>query len=259
MNLLKNKIGLVMGIANEESIAWGIARSLYSHGAKLFLSYQDPILKKRIEPLSNHVNSINSFLCNVKDTKSIQQMFTKIKQKVGYIDFLVHSIAYSSKSELSRKTIESSRENFLETMDISCFSFLLVTKYASKIMNKNGSIITLSYHGSNKVIANYNIMGLAKAALETSVKYLASDLGEYGIRVNCLSPGPVRTLASSGIKNFKRILDFSRNNAPIGRNITIDDIGNAALYFVSDLSSSVTGEIHYIDGGYNTLGSPKSF
>ena len=253
-NIMKNKIGIVMGVANERSLAWGVTKTLSDNGADIILTYQGEALKKRIVPLADKAKAKDVFECDVSEEESIKNTFDKIHKKYGKIDFIVHAIAYSDKEELKGKYIETSRNNFLQSMDISCFSFTSVANYASKIMNDGGSMLTLSYYGAEKVIPHYNVMGIAKAALEASVMYLAADLGSREIRVNGISAGPVKTLAASGIGDFRYILKWNEYNAPLKRNTNLDDVGGAALFLLSNLSSGTTGEILHVDSGYHVVG-----
>ena len=253
-DIMKNKIGVIMGVANDRSLAWGITKTLAENGADIILTYQGETLKKRIVPLSEKVNAKYILECDVSNEKSIKNTFDEIYQKYGKIDFLVHAIAFSDKEELKGKYIETSRKNFLQTMDISCYSFTAVANNASKIMNDGGSIITLSYYGAEKVIPHYNVMGIAKAALEASVMYLAADLGNRDIRVNAISAGPIKTLAASGIGDFRYILKWNEYNAPLKRNTTLNDVGGAALFLLSNLASGTTGEILHVDSGYHVVG-----
>ena len=253
-DIMKNKIGVIMGVANDRSLAWGITKTLAENGADIILTYQGETLKKRIVPLSEKVNAKYILECDVSNEKSIKNTFDEIYQKYGKIDFLVHAIAFSDKEELKGKYIETSRKNFLQTMDISCYSFTAVANNASKIMNDGGSIITLSYYGAEKVIPHYNVMGIAKAALEASVMYLAADLGDRDIRVNAISAGPIKTLAASGIGDFRYILKWNEYNAPLKRNTTLNDVGGAALFLLSNLASGTTGEILHADSGYHVVG-----
>ena len=253
-NIMKNKIGVVMGVANDRSLAWGITKALADNGADIILTYQGEALKKRIIPLSEKVNAKHTLECDVSDEESIKNTFDKIHKKYGKIDFIVHAIAFSDKEELKGKYIETSRKNFLQTLDISCYSFTAVANYASKIMNDGGSMITLSYYGAEKVIPHYNVMGIAKAALEASVMYLAADLGNRDIRVNAISAGPVKTLAASGIGDFRYILKWNEYNAPLKRNTNLNDVGGAALYLLSNLASGTTGEVLHVDSGYHVVG-----
>ena len=251
---IKGKTGVIMGIANDRSIAWGIASALSKQGANLIFSYPNESIKKRVEPLAEKCNSKVFFLCDVSNETDIKSFFDTVYSKFGSIDFLVHSIAFSDKDELKGEYVETSKENFLKTMDISCYSFTSVCKYASKLMTNGGNILTLSYYGAEKVMPHYNVMGIAKSALETSVKYIATDLGKKNIRVNAISAGPIKTLASSGISDFKYILKWNEYNAPLKRTITIEEVGMNAIYLLSDLSAGVTGEIVHVDCGYHVVG-----
>ncbi|MGB1361149.1 MAG: enoyl-ACP reductase FabI [Alphaproteobacteria bacterium] len=256
--LMEGKRGVIMGLANDKSIAWGIAKTLADQGAEIALTYQGETLLKRVEPLASELGCVKSIQeCDVTDQASIDTAFDAIEKDMGKIDFLIHAIGFSNKDELQGKYLNTTRDNFLMTMDISCFSFTAVCNRAYKMMNDGGSAITLTYLGSEKYIPNYNVMGVAKAALEASVRYLAVDMGDKGIRVNSLSAGPIRTLAASGIGDFRTMLRWNELGAPMGRNMDIWDIGKSALYLVSDLSSGVSGELHYVDGGYNMVGMPK--
>ena len=255
MSLMKGKKGLVMGVANERSIAWGIAQKLSESGAELAFTYLGDALKKRVIPLAEKLNSNLTFNCDVEKKDEVIKLFEDIKSKWGQIDFVVHAIAFSDKSELSGEYLNTSRENFLRSMLISCFSFTEVAKEASKIMNKNGSLVTLSYEAS-KAIPNYNVMGVCKAALEASVKYLARDLGSKGIRVNAISAGPIKTLAASAIGDAKFLYKWNADHSFLKRNVDNMDVGNSALYLLSDMAGGVTGEIHYVDAGYNKVGMP---
>ena len=243
-----------MGVANERSIAWSIAKNLFNSGAEVALTYQGDALKKRIDPLAKEIKSSIILECNVEDENNIKKTFINIKKKWKKIDFVVHAIAFSNREELKGKYLNTTKENFKKTMDISCYSFTAIAREASKIMPDGGSFLTLSYFGSEKFMPHYNVMGIAKSALEASIKYLAKDLGEKKIRINALSPGPIKTLAASAIGDFNYILKWNEDNSPLKRNITLDDISGSALYFLSDLSSGVTGEIHHVDSGYNIIG-----
>jgi len=256
MSLLKGKKGLIMGVANDRSIAWGIAKKLSEHGAELAFTYLGDALKKRVIPLAESLKSNFTLSCDVEKKEDVAKTFDDIKKKWGNLDFVVHAIAFSDRSELSGEYLNTSRENFLKSMLISCFSFTEVAKEAAKIMNKNSSMLTLTYE-SNKVIPNYNVMGVCKAALETSVKYLARDLGSKGIRVNAISAGPIKTLAASAIGDAKFLYKWNEDHSLLKRNVDINDIGGSALYLLSDLSAAVTGEIHYVDAGYNKVGMPN--
>ena len=252
---MEGKKGLVMGVANERSIAWGIAQKLSESGAELAFTYLGDALKKRVIPLAEKLNSNLTFSCDVEKKDEVIKLFEGIKSKWGQIDFVVHAIAFSDKSELSGEYLNTSRENFLRSMLISCFSFTEVAKEASKIMNKNGSLVTLSYEAS-KAIPNYNVMGVCKAALEASVKYLARDLGSKGLRVNAISAGPIKTLAASAIGDAKFLYKWNADHSFLKRNVDNMDVGNSALYLLSDMAGGVTGEIHYVDAGYNKVGMP---
>lgn len=256
MNLLTGKKGIIMGVANDKSIGWGIAEQLAKNGAELAFSYQSEILKKRVEPLAASINSRLVLECDVSKEESVEQFFSQVKSNFDTIDFIVHSIAFADKNELKGRYINTSRANFLTALDISCYSLTTVARHAEKLMTNGGSIITLSYYGAEKVIPNYNVMGIAKAALECSVKYLAADMGMNNIRVNSISSGPIRTLAASGINDFKRILEFNEDNTPLRRNVTLEDVGGVGLFLVSDLSKGVTGENIYVDAGYHVIGIP---
>ena len=253
-NLLDGKRGLVMGVANNRSIAWGIAKACYDHGAKIALSYQGEAIKKRVLPLAKELNSELIVECDVSETKSIDKMFIEINKKFGSLDFLVHAVAFSDKDELKGRYIETTQQNFINTMNISCYSLTSVSQKAEKLMKNGGSILTLTYYGSEKVMPHYNVMGVAKSALETSVKYLAKDLGKQNIRVNAISAGPIKTLAASGIGDFRYILKWNEYNSPLKRTVSIDEVGGSAVYLISDLSSGVTGEVHHVDSGYNIIG-----
>ena len=253
-SLMKGKRGVIMGLANDRSIAWGISKVLQEHGAELIFTYPSDALLKRVQPLANSLGFNNIYKCDVTNQQEIVDLYTKIGDDFGKIDFVVHSIAFSNKNELEGKYVDTSLDNFLTTMNISCYSFVAVVREATKIMNDNGAFLTLSYYGAEKVIPHYNVMGIAKAALETSVKYLAVDLGGRGIRVNGISAGPVKTLAASGIGDFKYIFRWNEYNAPLKKNITIEEVGNGAMFLLSSLSTGTTGEIMHIDAGYNVVG-----
>ena len=255
MSLVKGKKGLIMGVANERSIAWGISKKLSENGAELAFTYLGEALKKRVTPLAGSVNSKFLLDCNVENKDDIKKTFDEIKNKWGQLDFVVHAIAFSDRSELSGEYINTSRENFLKSMLVSCFSFTEVAKEGSKIMRDGGSMLTLSYE-STKAIPNYNVMGVCKAALESSVKYIARDLGPKGIRVNAISAGPIKTLAASAIGDAKFLYKWSADHSFLKRNVDINDVGKSALYLLSDLADGVTGEIHYVDAGYNKVGMP---
>ena len=255
MSLLKNKKGLIMGVANERSIAWGISKKLANEGAELAFTYVGDSLKKRVLPLANSLGSKLTIDCNVENEQQIKDTFLQIKKNWGNIDFVVHSVAFSDKSELSGEYLSTSRNNFLNSMLISCFSFTEVARNAAPLMKEGASMLTLTYE-SSKVIPNYNVMGVCKSALETSTKYLAKDLGKKGIRVNAISAGPIKTLAASAIGDAKFLYKWNEDHSLLRRNINIDDVGNSALYLISDLAAGVTGEIHYVDAGYNKVGMP---
>ena len=252
--LMAGKRGLIMGLANDKSLAWGISKALAAQGAELAFSYQGEALKKRVGPLAQEVGSDFLIECDVADMENLDRAFAEIEQRWGRLDFLVHAIGFSDKNELRGKFVDTSLDNFLNTMNISAYSFVAVTNRARAMMRPGGSLLTLSYYGAEKVIPHYNVMGVAKAALETSVKYLAMDLGPEGIRVNAISAGPIKTLAASGIGDFRYIMKWNEYNSPLRRNVTIEDVGGAALYLLSNLASGVTGEIHHVDAGYNVVG-----
>ena len=252
--LMAGKRGLIMGLANDKSLAWGIARQLAEHGAELAFSYQGEALKKRVGPLAEQVGSDFLIECDVSDMDALDTAFDTLKSRWETIDFVVHAIGFSDKSELRGKYVDTSLDNFLMTMNISAYSLVAVARRARAMMPEGGSILTLTYYGAEKVIPHYNVMGVAKAALESSVKYLANDLGPENIRVNAISAGPVKTLAASGIGDFRYILKWNELNSPLRRNITIDDVGGSGLYLLSALSSGVTGETHHVDGGYHVVG-----
>jgi len=252
--IMKGKKGLIMGVANDRSISWGIAKKIASAGAEIAFTYQGEALKKRVEPLAKSINSSILIPCDVTDPLSMENTFEVIKKEWGNIDFLVHGIGFSNKDELRGKYYNTSSENFNQTMLVSCYSFTEACRLTEPIMNEGGSIITLTYYGSEQVMPHYNVMGVAKAALEASVRYLAVDMGEKNIRVNAISAGPIKTLAASGIGDFRFILKWNELNAPLKRNVSQDDVGNTALYLLSDLGSAVTGEIQHVDCGYHTVG-----
>ena len=255
MSLVKGKKGLIMGVANDRSIAWGIAKKLSENGAELAFTYLGDALKKRVTPLAESVNSKFLLNCNVENKDDIIKTFQEIKNKWGQLDFVVHAIAFSDRAELSGEYINTSRENFAKSMLVSCFSFTEIAKEASKIMKSGSSMLTLTYE-STKVVPNYNVMGVCKAALESSVKYIARDLGSKGIRVNAISAGPIKTLAASAIGDAKFLYKWSADHSLLKRNVDINDVGKSALYLLSDLAAGVTGEIHYVDAGYNKVGMP---
>ena len=256
MNLMQGKRGLVIGIANDHSIAWGIAKKLADAGASLALTYQGEALGKRVKPLAESVKADLCLPCDVEDIASVDRLFTEIKNKWGALDFLVHAVAFSGKSELKGRYVDTSRENFARTMLISAFSFTELAKRAGELMGPGGAMLTLTFGGSTRVMPNYNVMGLAKAALEASVRYLAADFGPHGVRVNAISAGPVRTLAGAGIADARVMFNFQKRHSPLRRTVTIEEIGGAALYLLSGLSSGVTGDIHYVDSGYNIISMP---
>ncbi len=246
-----------MGVANDRSIAWGIAKKLSKHGAELAFTYLGDALKKRVVPLAESLGSKFTINCDVKNKDDTINLFKKIEDKWNNIDFVVHAVAFSDRTELSGEYLNTSRDNFIKSMVISCFSFTEVAKEASKIMNKNGSLLTLTYAGSERVVPNYNVMGVCKAALESSVKYLSTDLGSKGIRVNAISAGPIKTLAASAIGDAKFLYKWNEDHSPLKKNVDINDVGGSALYLLSDLASGVSGEIHYVDAGYNKVGMPN--
>jgi enoyl-[acyl-carrier protein] reductase I len=255
-SLMQGKRGLIMGVANDHSIAWGIARTLAQHGASLAFTYQGDALRKRVEPLANSLDSTLVLPCDVEDLASVDATFAALGEAWGGLDFVVHAIGFSDKAELKGRYADTSRENFTRTMVISCFSFTEVAKRAAALMGPGGSLVTLTYGGSSRVMPNYNVMGVAKAALEASVRYLANDFGPSGIRVNALSPGPVRTLAGAGIADARLMFNFQKRHAPLRRTVSLEEIGGSALYLLSDLSGGVTGEVHHVDSGYNIISMP---
>ncbi len=253
-NLMAGKKGLIMGVANDKSLGWGIAQALSAAGAELAFTYQGEVFEKRVRPLAESLGSSFLMSCDVTNEESLVQTFDAIKKKWGSLDFVVHAIAYSDKEELKGLYLDTTRQNFLNTLDVSCYSFTSVTRHAAALMTEGGSLLTLTYYGAERVMPHYNVMGVAKAALEASVRYLAVDLGGQNIRVNALSAGPVKTLAASGIGDFRYILKWNQYNAPLKRNVTLEDIGGAGLYLLSPLSSGVTGEVHHVDSGYHVVG-----
>ena len=257
--MLKNKKGIIFGIANDHSIAWGIAKKLYENNADLAITYQNESLLKRVKPLAEKVNSDLLIECDFSNEKSLENTIKTVKNKWGKIDFVIHAVAFSDKNELNGRYIDTSKNNFINSLNISCYSFTKLAKLSEPILNEGGSLLTLSFYGSKKVMPNYNVMGVAKAALETSVKYLSVDLGSKNIRVNAISAGPMRTLAGAAIANARQVYKFTEENSSLKRNVLLEEIGNSALYFVSNLSSAVTGEIHYVDCGYNIIGMPKKY
>ncbi|MEH6403443.1 MAG: enoyl-ACP reductase FabI [Sneathiella sp.] len=252
--IMAGKRGLIMGVANGHSLAWGIAKALNAHGAEIAFTYQGETLEKRVRPLAESLGSDLILECDVTDDASMDSVFESLKEKWGKIDFFVHAIGYSDKSQLRGNYSDTTRDNFLMTMDISCFSFTALAKRAAPLMTDGGSMITLTYFGAERVIPHYNVMGVAKAALEASVKYLAMEMGPNNVRVNALSAGPIKTLAASGIGDFRYILKWNEYNSPLRRNVTIDDVGGSALYLLSDLAAGVTGETHHVDAGYHVVG-----
>jgi enoyl-[acyl-carrier protein] reductase I len=255
--LMQGKRGLIMGLANDKSLAWGIARKLRDHGAELAFSYPNAAIEKRVRPLAEELGSDFVFACDVGDMASIDEAFATLRARWPKIDFLVHAIGASDKNELRGRYCDTSLDNFLNTMNVSVYSLTAVARRALDAMPDGGSILTLTYYGAEKVVPHYNVMGVAKSALETSVRYLAADLGRDNVRVNAISAGPIRTLAASGIGDFGLILKWNELNSPLGRNVTIDDVGGAGLYLLSDLSSGVTGEIHHVDAGYHVIGMKR--
>jgi len=256
-DLMNGKRGLIMGVANDHSIAWGIARKLSEHGAELAFTHQGKAFGKRVKPLADSLGSGFLLDCDVEDIASVDAVFDELKSRWEKIDFLVHAIGFSDRTELKGLYADTTRENFSRTMVVSCFSFTEISKRAASIMNEGGSILTLTYGGSVRVMPNYNVMGVAKAALEASVRYLATDYGRKNIRVNAISAGPVRTLAGAGIADARLMFNYQKANSPLRRTVDIDEVGGAALYLLSDLSSGVTGEIHYVDSGYSTISMPR--
>jgi enoyl-[acyl-carrier protein] reductase I len=255
--LMSGKRGLVMGVANDHSIAWGVAKALAAEGAELAFTYQGEALGKRVKPLAGSLGSSLVLPCDVEDLASVDQAFEALKAQWGAIDFLVHCIAYSDRNELKGRYADTSRENFTRTMIVSAFSFTEVAKRAAALMPKGGAMATLTFGGATRVMPNYNVMGLAKAALEASVRYLAADFGPAAIRVNAISAGPIRTLAGAGIADARFMYNFQRDHSPLRRTVTIEDVGGAALYLLSNLSSGVTGEVHFVDAGYNIISMPR--
>ena len=252
--LMAGRRGLIMGLANDKSIAWGIARALADQGAELAFSYQGEALKKRVTPLAQQLGSDIMLPCDVAAMASVDALFAELGQRWGKLDFLVHAIGFSDKDELRGRYVDTSRDNFLMTMDISVYSFTAVAQRAAAMMPEGGSLLTLTYYGAERVMPHYNVMGVAKAALEASVRYLAEDLGKDGIRVNAISAGPIKTLAASGIGDFRYIMRWNELNSPLRRNVTTEDVGKSALYLLSDLGSGVTGETHHVDAGYHVVG-----
>jgi len=256
-SLMQGKRGLIMGVANDHSIAWGIATRLAQHGAELAFTYQGEAFGKRVKPLADSLGSSILLPCDVEDEASVAAVFDTLASEWGELDFVVHAIAFSDKNELKGRYADTSRKNFSRTMVISCFSFTEIARHAAKLMPDGGAMLTLTYGGANRVMPNYNVMGVAKAALESSVRYLAMDYGCRNIRVNAISAGPVRTLAGAGVADARLMFNYQKRNSPLGRTVTIDEVGGAGLYLLSDLSSGVTGEIHYVDSGYSTVSMPR--
>ncbi len=252
--LMAGKRGLILGVANDRSIAWGIARAAHAQGAQLAFTFQGEALGRRVRPLATSVNSELVLPCDVASDDSIDSVFDEVERAWGKLDFLVHAIAYADKDELKGQYLSTSRDNFARSLDISCYSFTAVSQRAVPLMREGGSLLTLTYYGAERVMPHYNVMGVAKAALEASVRYLASDLGKDGIRVNAISAGPIKTLAASGIGDFRYILKWNEYNSPLRRNVSIDQVGGAAVYLLSDLSTGVTGEVHHVDCGYHVVG-----
>lgn len=253
-SIMTGKRGLIMGVANDRSLAWGIAKSVAGHGAELAFTFQGEALEKRVRPLAESLGSTHVMPCDVTDDASVDAVFETLAESWGTLDFVVHAIAFSDKDELKGKYVNTSRDNFNRTLDISCYSLTAVAQRAVPLMRNGGSLLTLTYYGAERVMPHYNVMGVAKAALEASVRYLAVDLGDRNIRVNAISAGPVKTLAASGIGDFRYILKWNELNSPLRRNVSIDEVGGAGLYLLSDLSTGVTGEVHHVDCGYNTVG-----
>ena len=252
--LMRGKRGLIMGVANNRSIAWGIARACRDHGADLAFTYQGDALKKRVEPLAEEVDGLVVGHCDVTDPASMDAVFAAVKSAWGSLDFLVHAIAFSDKDQLDGRYVDTTEDNFIKTMVVSCYSFTALAQRAEKLMTNGGSLLTMTYYGAEKWMPHYNVMGLAKAALESSVRYLAADLGVKNIRVNAISAGPLKTLAASGIGDFRYILKWNEYNTPLRRNLALEEVGKAGVYFLSDMSSGVTGEIHHVDAGYHIVG-----
>jgi enoyl-[acyl-carrier protein] reductase I len=256
-DIMKGKRGLVMGVANDHSIAWGIAQTLHKHGAEMAFTYQDEAFGKRLRPLAESIGAKTVMQCDAAKEDDLDRVFADLKKQWGSIDFLVHAIAFSDKNELKGHYVDTTLANFLTSMHVSCYSFTSVARRAKDLMTNGGSMITLSYLGSERVMPNYNVMGVAKAALEASVRYMAADLGPKNIRVNSISAGPMRTLAGAVIGNARHTFKFTTKASPLGRPVTLEELGNTALYFLSDLSSAVTGENHYVDCGFNVIGMPR--
>jgi enoyl-[acyl-carrier protein] reductase I len=252
--LMRGKRGLVIGVANHRSLAWGIAKACHGHGAALAFTYQGEVLKKRVEPLAEEVGGIVVGHCDVTEPKTIDQVFAAVQSAWGTIDFLVHAVAFSDKDQLDGRYIDTTQDNFTQTMLVSCYSLTAIAQRAEKLMPNGGAMLTLTYYGAEKWLPHYNVMGVAKAALEASVRYLAADLGVKNIRVNAISSGPIKTLAASGIRDMRYILRWNEYNAPLRRNVSVEDVGEAAVYLLSDMSRNVTGEVHHVDAGYHIVG-----
>jgi enoyl-[acyl-carrier protein] reductase I len=252
--LMRGKRGVIFGVANNRSIAWGIAKACRRHGAELAFTYQGEALRKRVEPLAQEVGGLAVGHCDVNEPATMDAAFAVVEEKWGAIDFLVHAIAFSDKDQLQGRYIETTADNFSKTMQVSCYSFTALAQRAERLMPHGGALLTLTYYGAEKWMPHYNVMGVAKAALEASVRYLAADLGERNIRVNAISSGPIKTLAAAGVGDFRYILKWNEHNAPLRRSVTIDEVGDAAVYFLSDLSRGVTGEVHHVDAGYHIVG-----
>jgi enoyl-[acyl-carrier protein] reductase I len=252
--LMRGKRGLILGVANNRSIAWGIAKACHEQGAQLAFTYQGDALKRRVEPLAAEVSGFVAGHCDVTDAVSMDAVFATIKKEWGALDFIVHAVAFSDREQLSGRYVDTTEANFTNTLLISCYSFTAIAQRAEKLMPNGGAMLTLTYYGAEKWLPHYNVMGVAKAALEASVRYLAADLGGNNIRVNAISAGPIKTLAASGIGDFRYILKWSEVNSPLRRNVSLEDVGNAAVYFLSDLSRGVTGEVHHVDSGYHIVG-----
>jgi len=255
--LMKGKRGLIVGVANDHSIAWGIAKTLAAHGAELAFTYQGEAFGRRVKPLAESLGAKLCLPCDVEDLDTVDAVFEALSREWGRLDFVVHAVAYSDRNELKGRYADTTRENFSRTMIVSCFSFTEIAKRAAALMDKGGAMITLTFGGATRVMPNYNIMGIAKAALEASVRYLAADFGPRGIRVNAVSAGPVRTLAGSGIADARAMFNYQKRHSPLKKSVTLDEIGGAALYLLSDLSSGVTGEVHFVDAGYNIMSMPR--
>ena len=255
--LMEGKRGLIMGVANDHSIAWGIAKTLHQHGAQIAYTYQGDALLKRVKPLAEQTGSDLVIPCDVEDIASVDNLWQTLKDKWGTIDFFVHAVGFSDKNELKGRFADNTRENFIRTMVISCFSFAESAKRAAELMPNGGAMVTLTYNGGDRAMPNYNVMGLAKAALESSVRYLAVDFGHQKIRVNAISAGPIRTLAGAGIGDARYMFAFQQKYSPLGRGVTLEDLGGSGLYLCSDLSTGVTGEIHFVDSGYNVIAMPQ--